>query len=84
MSEVTDFMIPVRLRREKQTAISSQTIVTLSSITIPNADSDRVILSIQGRQQTTDAYIVDSSTQITLSEAMEGGEIIEVIVPSFK
>lgn len=82
MSSVRDFFLPVRLNRQKFTASASQTVVTLTSISIPASDPTRVLVSINGREQPEDAYDVDSSTQITLSEAMEGGEIISVTVPS--
>lgn len=81
MSNIRDFYPPVTLQRQKFTASASQTIFTLTTISIPNSDPERVIVSINGREQPEDAYTVDSTTQITLSEAMEGTEIINVSVP---
>jgi hypothetical protein len=37
MSSVADFMIPVKLKSEEQSATAGQTVFTLSVITIPDA-----------------------------------------------
>ena len=84
MSNVIDFMIPVKFKREKQTATNGQTLFTLTTITVPNADSERVIVSVNGREQPSDAFIVNSATTLTSSEAMEGGEIVQFTIASHK
>ena len=75
-------MIPIKLRSEKLTSTETQSVFTLSSLTIPNSDPLRVMVNINGKKQPTDAYTVDSTTQITLSESLELNDIVEVIVPS--
>lgn len=82
MSLVNQFMIPIKLRSEKLTSTETQSVFTLSSLTIPNSDPLRVMVNINGKKQPTDAYTVDSTTQITLSESLELNDIVEVIVPS--
>jgi hypothetical protein len=84
MSNVLDFMLPVRLKEEKLVATASQTIFTLSSIVIPNSDPERCAIYIRGTKQPSDVFSVDSPTQITFSEGLEAGDIVEVLVPSFK
>lgn len=82
MSLVNQFMIPIKLRSEKLTSTETQSVFTLSSLTIPNSDSTRVMVNINGKKQPTDAYTINSTTQITLSESLELNDIVEVIIPS--
>lgn len=84
MSEVADFLIPVKLKTEEQTAAVSQSVFTLSSITVPNADTDRLIVAITGVKQPKSSYTVDSTSQVTMDDALEGGELVEFTVPSYK
>ena len=81
MSNIRDFYTPVKLRRQKFTATASQTIFNLTTVTIPNSDSERLLMMIDGQQQPSDAYTINSPTQVTISESMEGGEEVEFIVP---
>ena len=82
MSLVNQFMIPIKLRSEKLTSTETQSVFTLSSLTIPNSDPLRVMVNINGKKQPTDTYTINSTTQITLSESLELNDIVEVIVPS--
>jgi hypothetical protein len=82
MSFVNQFMIPIKLRSEKLTSTADQSVFTLSSITIPNSDPLRVMVNINGKKQPTDAYTINSSTQVTMSENLELNDIVEIIVPS--
>ena len=82
MSSVNQFMIPIKLRSEKLTSTETQSVFTLSSLTIPNSDPLRVMVNINGKKQPTDTYTINSTTQITLSESLELNDIVEVIVPS--
>lgn len=83
MSLVQQFMIRPKLKSQVFTATAGQTIFTLTTIDIPNSDSERCILLIQGKVQPSSAYTVDSTTQITLSEGVEDGDHVEVRVPSY-
>ena len=82
MSSVNQFMIQIKLRSEKLTSTETQSVFTLSSLTIPNSDPLRVMVNINGKKQPTDTYTINSTTQITLSESLELNDIVEVIVPS--
>ena len=84
MSSVVDFMIPVKLKSEEQSSTASQSVFTLVSISIPDADEDRLIVNIAGKKQPKTAYTVDSSTQVTMSESLELNDLVEFIVPSYK
>ena len=81
MSSVVDFMIKPKLR--SQTATASQTIITLTSISVPGADQEKSILIINGKEQPYGAYTVDSSTQITIPDGLESGDHVEVKIPSY-
>ena len=61
MSSVVDFMIPVKLKSEEQNATAGQTVFTLSSIVIPNADEDRLIVNIMGKKQPKTAGEISKS-----------------------
>lgn len=84
MSSVADFMLPIRLRPEEQSASAGQTIFTLTTIEIPGADEDRVIININGKKQPKTSFTVNSSTQVTMSEALELNDLVEFIIPSYK
>jgi len=81
MSNVRDFYVPVKFRNQKFTATASQTIFNLTTISVPNSDSERLMVTIDGQKQPVDAYTINSPTQVTISVAMEGGEEVEFIVP---
>ncbi len=83
MSQLSQFLARVKLKSEKLTSTASQTIFTLSSVTIPGPDQESLLVIINGKKQPLDAYTVDSSTQITISEGLEAGDIVEVIVTSY-
>ena len=84
MSTIEQFLLPVKFKTQEFTATAAQTIITLTTISIPGADSERVRLYINGRRQASSAYSVDSTTQLTTSEGMEAGDLIEVEVISRK
>lgn len=83
MSSVVDFMIKPKLKSQTFSATASQTIFTLTTISIPNADQEKSILIINGRTQPYGAYTVDNATQITISEGLEVGDHVEVKIPSY-
>lgn len=84
MSNIIDFLTPVRFKSQALTATASQTVFTLTTITMPNSDQERTFLTVNGIKQPYSAYTVDSTTQFTLSEGAEVGDVVEMTVPSFK
>lgn len=82
MSFVNQFMIPIKLVSEKLTSTDNQSVFNLSSLTIPNSDPTRVMVNINGKKQPTDAYTINSTSQLTMSENLELNDIVEVIIPS--
>lgn len=80
MSSVDQFMIPIKFKSQEFTAIASQSVFTLTTVTIPNADIENCRLNINGKTQPDTAYTVDSTTQITTSEPLEAGDFVEVVV----
>jgi hypothetical protein len=83
MSNLRDFLAPCRYNEETLTATAGQTVLTLSSISIPGGNTRRVLLFINGTRQNVGAYTVDSPTQITVSEALELNDKVIVTVSSF-
>lgn len=83
MAVLSDYMAKVKLKSEKLTSIASQTVFTLSTVTIRNSDPDCAFIVINGKKQPQDAYTVDSTTQITLSEGLEVGDVVEVTVTGY-
>jgi hypothetical protein len=73
-------MIPIKRRSEEITATGGESVITLSTITIPGADSERAVVSVNGKLQPQTSYTVDSATQITLSENLELNDLVEVFV----
>jgi hypothetical protein len=84
MSNVLDFMIPVKFKTEEITATAGQTVFTLSTITIPSGDVERCFITINGSKQAATSFTVDSTTQFTLDEGAELNDLVEVTVPSYK
>lgn len=83
MSSVLDFMLKPKLKSQVFSATASQTVFTLTSISIPDTDQEKSILIVNGKTQPYGAYTVDSSTQITISEGLEAGDHVEVKIPSY-
>lgn len=69
----------VTLQKEEQTATAGQTVITLAGITYTPGASN-MNLFINGVKQAASAYTETNSTTITLTGAMESGDIIEVLV----
>lgn len=82
MSNLSQFLMPIKLSRQTLVASASQTIFNLTTITIPNSDPKRVIVEISGLTQPEGSYTINSPTQVTLSESMEGGESVNFTVPT--
>lgn len=83
MSSVVDFMIKPKLKSQVFTATASQSVFTLTTITIPDADQEKSILIINGKEQPYSSYTVDSSTQITVSGGVELDDHVELKIVSY-
>lgn len=83
MAVLSDYIAKVRFKSQKFSAIASQTVFTLSTVSINNGDPEYAIVMINGKKQPPDAYTVNSSTQITTSEGLELNDVLEVIVTGY-
>ena len=83
MSSVLDFMLKPKFKSQVFSATASQTIFTLTTIAIPDADQEKSMFIVNGKEQPYSAYTVDSATQVTASEGLEAGDHVEVKVVSY-
>lgn len=83
MSNLIDLLAQIVRLTEVQTATVGQTIFTLSSITYITNLPGHLTVRINGKTQPETAYTKTSSTQVTLSEALEGGETVEFEIHSY-
>lgn len=80
MSVINQFMVKIKYDQEVFTGTAAQTVLTLSTISIPDSDINQSTVIVNGSTQPKSAYTVDSATQITLSEGVEAGDIVAVVV----
>lgn len=80
MSVIEQFMMPIKFKSERIVSSAGQSVFTLITVSIPNGDSEQAIVIINGNRQPQDAYTVDSSSQITMSESLELNDLVEIVV----
>ena len=80
MSSIEQFMIPIRFKSERITATAAQSVFNLVSIVLPSTDPQDSIVIINGKRQPQDAYTINTTTQVTMSEALELNDLVEIII----
>jgi hypothetical protein len=83
MSNVLDFMLKPKFKSQVFTATAGQTVFVLTTITIPDADQEKSILIVNGKEQPYSAYTINSSTQFSIPEGVELNDHVELKIVSY-